>query len=260
VDKSTADFADPTTLAVMTTTEPTTDPNPARWAPDPGVRGRLRYWDGTQWTPHTVDAITASRPELPSWFRSATHWLYAACGLTSAVCLAFALLGMAASADRELMEDVNSLAMTAITVLVLGAGAWAYTVAGSRRVDRSSLHREPAWLLAAWFVPIVHLVFPYQLFGEIWASARRIRTSRTGVEAATSLTAPRPWIMRVWVVAWALSSGGVFLLWLGGVELVTVIEWHLVANALMALLLGGVVRVIARELAYPVPVGTTVIP
>ena len=66
--------------------------------------------------------------------------------------------------------------------------------------------------------------------------------------------------MRVWVVAWALSSGGVFLLWLGGVELVTVIEWHLVANALMALLLGGVVRVIARELAYPVPVGTTVIP
>lgn len=251
MENSTADFPDPTTLVDMTTTGEITSLNPARWAPDPRVRGQLRYWDGRQWTPHTVDAISASRPELPSWFRSATIWLYAACGLASATCLALATLGLATSTDSEIWSALTSMVMTGVTALVFIAGAWGYTVAGSRCVDRRALHRDPMWFLISWFIPVISVVFPHQLFGEVWASARNLRTSRDASVATTSLVSPRPRVIGAWAWTWALASGGALLLLLVGISLGTVLLTVQVATAVMAPLLAGVIRVIAKELDGP---------
>jgi hypothetical protein len=37
------------------------------WYPDPAASGSLRYWNGTQWTDHTVASGPASTPGAPSW-------------------------------------------------------------------------------------------------------------------------------------------------------------------------------------------------
>jgi len=230
----------------MTTIEPITAPNPARWAPDPEVRGKYRYWDGAQWTAHTIDALSATRPELPSWFRNATNGLYAVCALMSVALLALCVVDTSNSAPTGIIDGLASLALTAVTVLVFLVGAWAFTLATSAHVDRTDLTHDPVWLLVAWFIPIVHVVFPFQLFGQIWASARRVRTGRNG--SAASLDTPRPWIIHAWAWAWALSSGGVLVLWFVGVEPATLVSLILAANAVMAALLAGVIHVIVREI------------
>lgn len=235
----------------MTATDASTSHSPARWAPDPEVRGQLRYRDGARWTPHTAIAITTSRPELPPWFHGATKWLHAVCALTAFAFLASAAVAIAFDAPVDLVANVCQLMSTVVAMLLFLAGGWAYTLVGSRRVDRTALHRDPVWLLVAWFVPVIHVTFTYQLFGEIWASARRVRTQALG--SPTSITAPRPWVIHAWAWAWTLSSGGLVLLWLGGLQLETLLPWHLVANSVMLALLGGVVHVIARELAETKP-------
>ncbi|WP_353952112.1 DUF2510 domain-containing protein [Knoellia sp. S7-12] len=230
----------------MTTSQPTTGNNSARWAPDPEVRGKYRYWDGAQWTAHTVDALTATRPELPTWFRSATNCLYAVCGLMSAALLALCVADTTNSAPTGIIDGLASLAATAVMVLVLLVGAWAFTLANSAHVDLTSLTHDPVWLLVAWFIPIIHVVFPFQLLSQTWASARRVRTGRNGSPA--SLDTPRPWIIHAWAWAWALSTGGLLVLWFVGVELATLMAGILAANAVMAALLAGVIRVIVREI------------
>lgn len=36
---------------------------PADWYPDPSQAGRLRYWDGARWTPHTADRPAPLGPQ-----------------------------------------------------------------------------------------------------------------------------------------------------------------------------------------------------
>lgn len=42
--------------------DPQQQDRPADWYPDPDVRGRLRYWDGTAWTEHTADGYDEPEP------------------------------------------------------------------------------------------------------------------------------------------------------------------------------------------------------
>ncbi|MFC7490348.1 MULTISPECIES: DUF2510 domain-containing protein [unclassified Knoellia] len=230
----------------MTTTRPTPGHNPARWAPDPELRGTFRYWDGARWTGHTIDALTATRPDLPTWFRGATRGLYAVCGLMSVMLSTLFVVDVSTSAHSLALDALTQLAATAVMVLVLVVGIWAFTVASSRYVDRMDLTLDPVWLCVAWFIPILHVILPFQLFGQIWASAGRVRGGRSG--CPTSLDRSRPWVIHTWAWVWALSSGGLLLLWFLGVEGDTLAAWLLAANAAMAPLLGAVVHVIAREL------------
>ena len=134
-----------------------------------------------------------------------------------------------------------------MTVMVFLAGGWAYTVSGSCHVDPTALHRDRVWLLVAWFVPVISVIYPYQIFGEIWTSARNVRARRSG--HAASLVVRRPWIIGAWAWAWAVSSGGVLLLLGFGAQFF--IQGILLTDAVTILLLAAVIRVIARELQGP---------
>lgn len=50
----------------MTDEEPQQQARPADWYPDPDVRGRMRYWDGTTWTEHTADGYDDPDPARPT--------------------------------------------------------------------------------------------------------------------------------------------------------------------------------------------------
>lgn len=241
MENSAADFANPTTLADMTTPPFAPASSPARWAPDPEVRGRLRYWDGARWTGHTV-ADSALRPDLSPSFRSATTWLYAGCGLTSAILLATFVTSVLTASS--LIPDLTSLLMTAVTAMTFLTGVWAYVAAGSRRVDPGAIRRDRVWLVVAWFIPIIGMVFPPQLLGDTWSGARRKRI-RSASDAA-SLGFARPRIIDAWGWVWAVASCGVLIFVLFGMEAFT--NAVLALNALGMVLLAGVIRVIAREL------------
>lgn len=228
----------------MTTTQATPLTNPPRWAPDPEVRSRVRWWDGTRWTEHTADVLEVTRPPLPSWFGRATTGLYAVCGLVALALLGVFALSLALSAGDPLIGALASLLTTVMSVVVLFVGGWAHMVSGSSHVDPTALHRDRVWLLVAWFVPVISVIYPRQLFGEIWASAHNVRTRRTG--QATSLVAPRPWVIGAWAWAWGVSAAGVIVLFFIWPQVF--MQTLLITNAVAILLLAGVIRVIAREL------------
>ncbi|PRY55645.1 uncharacterized protein DUF2510 [Knoellia remsis] len=228
-----------TTPRTQTTTLATpTPPLPPHWAPDPGLRGQLRWWDGTRWTEHTHDALTASRPALPPSFRSMTHALYAVTGLVGFALFAMAALVWLSGLPVELLDGLGGLVMTGVTAQTLLVGGWAYLLSGSRRVDPSRLHRDRIWLLVAWFVPVIHVVFTHQLFRETWWG---ITAPRGGAAPSRS-----PRVLDVWAWTWAAASVWMLAGFFGAVGHTWRVGLFLLTGA-ATLLLGGVVWVLARR-------------
>ncbi|MEO6019295.1 MAG: hypothetical protein ABIP45_03485 [Knoellia sp.] len=64
-----------------------------------------------------------------------------------------------------------------------------YAVCGLAAVALVGLFAVSLALPAGDPLPVIHVIYPHALFGEIWASARRVRTGRTGQAAAVLLLA-----------------------------------------------------------------------
>lgn len=251
VENSAAGFANLATLAVMTQLPASAATNAPRWAPAPGSRGRLRYWDGSRWTVHTADG----RPDLAAGVRTWTTALQVALVVAALGCLLAAGLVSGSGTGEGATLSVASLAVTVVTGVVFATGFWAHTIAGSCRVQDSALRRSPVWLLVGWLIPIVHVVFPYQLLEDLWrglhnqrAIEEAKRRARPGIRITPDFATIAPRVILAWAWAWAWASGGSLLVLLAGFGMSTVVRTVLLASALMCALLVGVVHVIAQQL------------
>ncbi|MCD7101384.1 DUF2510 domain-containing protein [Pseudoclavibacter sp. 13-3] len=94
---------------------PTTPP--ANWYPDPSQTGRLRWWDGTQWTDHTAPDQQAGVPGYGAPVpRKSKTGLIIGIVVAAVVVLAgvgvglFALVGSAASGPKEVVANAIAAA------------------------------------------------------------------------------------------------------------------------------------------------------
>ena len=157
---------------------------------------------------------------------------------------ALALLEVTGSAPPALFNVATVLVGVMSAGLVLGTGAWCFTLAHSRRVDPTTPQLSPVWFLVAWFLPIVHILVPHRMFGDLWASAKWQQSDRRG---SNTPLAPRPRV----ITLWACTSGLLFALGILGFLRdagTTMLAVNLGLSAASVCLLGAVVRAIAHEL------------
>ncbi|WP_156969755.1 DUF4328 domain-containing protein [Knoellia subterranea] len=185
------------------------------------------------------------RPDLPLWFGRATTTLYAVSAGLAAVFAGLAGLAQIGSASGGLFGFAAQVVGILQTGLVLGAGAWCFVAAGTRRVDPTTEQFNREWFLVAWFIPVAHILVPHRMFGDLWASAKWQQSDRRG---ANSPLAPRPWVMSAWATAWGASFVWALTVFFRDVD-TTFLVVYLCLAGLSTALLGGVVRAMAHELA-----------
>ncbi len=157
------------------------------WYPDPYSNGLLRWWDGAQWTAHTVPLHGPSsadpRQDLESEQRAARRAAPAVVGIAvigAANAVVFATVvgqtyrdyldGVRAydNGDRVTLPAQPSLGWgwltgarrAGLTVLFM---FWLFRAAKLARNAQLPAKRDPVWAFLGFFVPVVSLWFPYQV-------------------------------------------------------------------------------------------------
>ncbi|PKH43856.1 Protein of unknown function [Nocardioides alpinus] len=189
------------------------------WYADPQDTQRLRWWDGTAWTLHTHDRITAPpdhHAPLPRWWS----------GLSVAVQLAFGLSLLAAAftlyVDLEILGFVDEVELRPDTVVEADGAridrlialstvevatslltavlfiVWLYTAHHSARMDRTVLKHGSGWAIGGWFVPVLNFWRPFQMVTDV-------RRGATG-EATVDVPLRQGWWWGTWLLSTALAT------------------------------------------------------
>lgn len=156
------------------------------WYPDPYSHGFLRWWDGTQWTPHTAPLHPVGgygdNPETDlAGERRAARWALVAVTAGAVVGIAESLLAIWAfsSLRHGFFDDIEngrnpsppnlgpyaawellSFGTLALEILLM---IWLYRAATLARRAGLPAKRDPVWAILGFIVPIVNFWFPYQI-------------------------------------------------------------------------------------------------
>jgi hypothetical protein len=175
----------------------------AGWYDDPGGEaGRLRHWDGAQWTEQFSD--TGWRPDQEGPVRplhALSRLAIAGLILISAI-EAFTLIanitriGLDQSflngeaitpADLNHADDLDSIAGVGLLIGYLGIAPltfipWFYRAYSNLpRLGVRSLRYKPGWAIGSWFIPIFNLFRPKQIANDIFRGSEPGAADRSGL-------------------------------------------------------------------------------
>jgi hypothetical protein len=172
--------------------------------------------------PSPVDALVAFKAvradlqisPVPTGMDRLARWLQRLLALNAAMALGqlgWCAWGLArAGSDAQgggflsVQAQVSLLALAAMVACGVLWLTWQYTLAGSRRINRSALRRPIGWHLAAWVVPVISWWWPYQNVADLLCGARAPRLPDGGGSVPTDRSVPT--VMRWWWACWVLSN------------------------------------------------------
>ena len=172
-------------------TQTTGGPQPG-WYPAPEEPGRLRWFDGSSWTPHRQPDPSVTPPSGPvsPGYAGLALALQLVLGVNAAIAVldigiggwTRAVLGrwLAHPETIEVAVGRRIDNLTALSGVLDTVGfvvcavlfiVWLRKAYTSRAVVPSHLRHGAGWTIGAWFVPFLNLVRPYQLVDELDAAA-----------------------------------------------------------------------------------------
>jgi hypothetical protein len=183
------------------------------WHPDPWQQAPLRWWDGTQWTPHTSGPPPAASPSGPAslvadeqrsarWARIA-FWTMGAGYVVTPLVSAFLIgdfvdwidqLGDTPFGERSPDPPASAnlsylLSAPSLAGLLLVA-IWQYRASLVGRALGRPQPRDPGLSAVGWMLPVVNFWFPYTA----------LRDSLPPAHPARSL------VLRWWMGYWAVAT------------------------------------------------------
>lgn len=180
------------------------------WYPDPWFPGAVRWFDGTEWTPHVAGPGSAVGPadvyDGAKGTVAAQRAGWAFTGRSAVAALQYALMPVLFGGVWDEMREATTstgavfdpLEMGGLIVVVQVAGLvvwaalvflciWTFRATKNARAIGLSTTFDPAWAVAGWLLPGANLVMPYLVVRDLFPDGHPARRA-AGWWWATEMT------------------------------------------------------------------------